>query len=615
MISNRSKRLLRILMGALRGQPRQLALLGAWSVVQVLPTLVSGYAIARALDDGFLTGRVWIGMAWIGLLALAICAGSYGTARVYEKLMGIVEPFRDKLVHRVVRGTLRGCTRDSADTGAVSRLTHQVEIVRDSFAGILLLARQFAFSAAGALLGLAALEPVLLVLVAPPLVLGLALFFRSLGRMVFRQRDYVLADERVSQSTAGVVRGLRDVTAFGAEDHAAEEVGRHVDAHAAASVALARMTAVRTLSLALGGWLPVIFVLASAPWLVSRGLGPGVIMGALIYLVQGLQPALQALIQGLGSGGLRLLVTLDRLAEADGGGPDDRAPGEEDPDESDIADGDMASGNTDEDEPPRGVAPLGHQIDLRGVRFSFGEHAEPILDGLDLVVPEGEHLAVVGPSGIGKSTLANLVAGTLAPQRGSVRIGDAPVTQLDTTTRARMRSLIPQQAYVFDATVGENLRYLHPEATDDELDLAVSAIGVRQLVERLGGYGGRLDPATLSAGEAQAVALTRTYLSSAPITLLDEATCHLDPIAEQRAENAFAERGGTLVVIAHRMSSALRAHRVLVMDGHQVVLGTHSELFTRSPLYRSLIGHWEGTDEELPIPSPAPSSESLRSEP
>ena len=593
MISHRSKRVLRILVGALRGHPRQLLLLGAWSVVQVLPTLVSGYAIARAVDDGFLAGSTRTGLAWLGVLGVAVVAGAWGTGHVYRHLSGIVEPFRDQLVHRVVRSTLRGCTRDRADGGAVSRLTHQVEIVRDCFASLVLITREFAFSATGALLGLAALEPWVLVLVVPPLLLGLGLFFRSLGTMVFRQREYVLADERVSRSTSEAAGGLRDITAFGAEDHVAAEVGRHVEDHARASRALARMTALRTAALALGGWLPVVLVLGAAPWLVARGTGPGVIMGALTYLVQGLRPALQSLIQGLGGGGLRLLVTLDRLAEVDEADAAERPATEEAP----------------------GVAASGYRVELRGVRFSFGERAEPVLDGLDLTVDEGEHLAVVGPSGIGKSTLANLVAGTLAPQRGSVRIGGAPVTQLDTAARARLRALIPQQAYVFEGTLAENLRYLNPEATDGELDVAVAAIGLGPLVERCGGYGGQLDPAVLSAGQAQAVALARTYLSPAPITVLDEGTSSLDPVSEQRAEQAFAERGGTLVVIAHRMSSALRANRVLVMDGHQVDVGAHSELFARSPLYRALIGHWEGTDEELPIPSPTRSSESLRTEP
>jgi ABC-type multidrug transport system fused ATPase/permease subunit len=109
----------------------------------------------------------------------------------------------------------------------------------------------------------------------------------------------------------------------------------------------------------------------------------------------------------------------------------------------------------------------------------------------------------------------------------------------------------------------------------------------------LGGPGGRVDPAALSAGERQLVALARAYLSPAPLALLDEATCHLDPEAEARAERAFAARpGGTLVVVAHRISSAYRADRVLVMDGPRTAYGTHEELLRGSAPYRDLVGGW-----------------------
>jgi ATP-binding cassette subfamily C protein len=101
-----------------------------------------------------------------------------------------------------------------------------------------------------------------------------------------------------------------------------------------------------------------------------------------------------------------------------------------------------------------------------------------------------------------------------------------------------------------------------------------------------------VDPATLSAGERQLIALTRAYLSPAPLAVLDEATCHLDPSAEIAAEQAFAARGGTLIVVAHRISSALRADRILVLDGTSAQLGTHAELMASSALYRDLVGHW-----------------------
>jgi ATP-binding cassette subfamily C protein len=108
----------------------------------------------------------------------------------------------------------------------------------------------------------------------------------------------------------------------------------------------------------------------------------------------------------------------------------------------------------------------------------------------------------------------------------------------------------------------------------------------------LGGYDAELDPATLSAGERQLVTLVRAYVSPARLVILDEASCHLDPAAEAVVEQAFARRPGTLIVIAHRISSALRAQRILVLDGTEVLHGTHEDLLERSALYRDLVGHW-----------------------
>jgi ATP-binding cassette subfamily C protein len=213
--------------------------------------------------------------------------------------------------------------------------------------------------------------------------------------------------------------------------------------------------------------------------------------------------------------------------------------------------------------------------------------------GLHFVVPDGAHLAVVGPSGVGKSTLANLVSGTLEPESGELYIGGVALRDLDVQTRARRRVLIPQETYVFAGTLRENLAYLNDEVSVAELDRAIELLGMSPLVERLGGYEVELEPAALSAGERQLVTLARAYLSPASLVILDEATCHLDPRSEACVEAAFARRPGTLIVIAHRISSALRAQQVLLLDGRQALLGTHDGLLTGSQLYRDLVGHWE----------------------
>ncbi|MGH3935886.1 MAG: ATP-binding cassette domain-containing protein [Pseudonocardiaceae bacterium] len=592
----------RVLLAALCRHPSALARLAAWSVLEVLPLLLSGYGLARALDDGFLAGRPGTGLAWLGVLAVAVLAGALATRYIYRILAEIVEPFRDDLVGRVVGGALRRSTvlGGRPDSGAVARLTHQVEVVRDTFAGLLLLTRRFVVSAAAAVIGMSALTGVVGLLVLPPLLAGLGFFVFSLRSMMTRQRVHVLTDEGVAESASTVAHSLRDVVACGAEDQACARVQQQVDAHAEAERTLARMAAVRTLSVAVGAWLPAVGLLVAAPWLLGHGATIGTIAGGLVYLTQGVLPALRALVDGLGAGGLRLVVTLDRLVEAG---------------EYPLPARDPASASTPAS---RRNATDGYRLVLNGVTFSYGRHAEPVVDQLDLVIPEGQHLVIVGPSGTGKSTLAGLIAGTHIPQRGKIRLGGLPVADLDPQTLARHRVVIPQEAYVFAGTVGENLRYLHPAATRAELDAAVDALGLRCVVTRLGGYDAAVDSGMLSAGERQLLALVRAHLTRAPVLILDEATCHLDPVAEERVEQVLAGRGGTLIVVAHRISSALRADRILLMDNTPasgpvvgtVVSGSHDELLRSAPLYRDLVGHWND-GPELMVGS-GPSSRSAR---
>jgi ATP-binding cassette, subfamily C, bacterial len=536
---------MRYLLRFLRRHPGALLRLGGWSVVEAVPAMLSGLVVARAVDQGFLAGQPRTGLAWLGLLAVAVLVGAFGTRRTYRCLADLAEPLRDDLVEHVVGGALRS---GSSDLAAVARLTHQVEIVRDTFAGLIMTVRGFLFAVTGALLGLAALAPPVALAIALPMLAGLALFAVTLRAMVARQRAYVLADEALADRAGTAFAGLRDITACGAESRVAADLGVPIDRQAAAERAVVRMTAIRGLSLALSGWLPLIVVLLMAPSLVRGGLTAGAVLGALTYLLHGVQPALHTLISGLGGGGVRLAVTLDRILRAS--------------------------------VPPSPPQPIGAaNASLRGVTFAYGRHAEPVVRNLDLDIPDGDHLAIAGPSGIGKSTLVALLAGTLQPQQGSAQLAH--------------RVLIPQEAYVFTGTLLENLRYLSLAAATADVDRAVDAVGARAIVSRLGGYQAEISPGALSAGERQLVALARAYLSPAPLVLLDEATCHLDAAAEARAERAFADRPSALVVVAHRVSSARRARRILLLDGATATLGTDETLRRNSPLYRDITGHWD----------------------
>lgn len=563
----------RSVVAATMGRRRELGLLTLWALVGAVPTLVSGQAVAHALDDGFLAGKTGSGLAWLGVLAATVPLGAWGARRTYLGVARLVEPLRDDLVRSVVEGALVRSTGPDAvtNTAAVARLTQHVELVRDTVAGLLLLVLSFVAAMIAALVGVLSLAPLVLPLIAVPLLVSFGAFAASLREVARQQRRVLLADERLAElASVTVGPGLRDIVACGAEDEMADALDARINEQVAAGKAMARVAAVRIVIVSVGARLPVLLVLVAARWLLDRGVSEGALLGALTYLIQGLGPAVASVVAGIGAPLAQLLVTVDRLDEDPGGGQADPQP------------------------PTRIAVPEEASVVLRGVTFRYRTAAEAVVSQLDLDIAPGDHLAVVGPSGAGKSTLAALLVGLLEPQAGTIRHGGRPVASVAATHRV----LIPQQAYVFRGTLDENLRYLRPEASAAELARATAAVGLDELVDRLGGTDAELEPGRLSAGERQLITLARAHLSTARLIVLDEATCHLDPTAEARVEGAFAARGGTLVVVAHRISSAQRARRILLMDGGDPLLGTHEELIRESPVYRDLVGHWLDHDRE-----------------
>ncbi|MGW6685453.1 ATP-binding cassette domain-containing protein [Streptomyces sp. NPDC054961] len=585
----------------LRGRTGTLGRLAAWSLLESAHTFLGGYGVARALDDGFLAGSSATGLAWLAAAGAGALLGGFALRGVFAELADLVEPLRDGLVRRAVRQALDRAVGDPArapDTGAVSRVTQQTEMARDSFAGLVLTARSFVFTAVGALAGMAALAPVLLLVVLPPLLLGTAAFLATLRPMASVQRRSLDTDEELSDRLGAVAEGLRDIVACGGQGAVEAGVDPLIASQERLARRLAHWTALRTLALGTAGRLPVIALFAATPWLLARGITAGTLAGALTYLVQALLPALNTLMAAVGSAGTRLLVVLERFCgplprAEDGAVPaKPRAPVRTGPP--------AAVGAATATAAPAAAA----AAELRGVTFAYGPGAVPVLAALDLVVRPGEHLAIVGPSGIGKSTLTALLAGMLSPGAGTVLVaGEAARREPGARGPDLRRTLLPQQAYVFTGTVRENLTHLAaspgvPPPGDAQVRGAVSRLGLEALVERLGGLDGAVSPRLLSRGEGQHLALAAAYLSPAPLLLLDEATCHLDPRTEERAERVLAERPGTLVVVAHRISSAARADRVLVLDGTRAVCGTHAQLPDRSPLYRDLVGMWSLTADE-----------------
>ncbi|MEU8096158.1 ABC transporter ATP-binding protein [Streptomyces rubiginosohelvolus] len=577
-----------------RGHRLRLAAVGLAGIlstaVDLIPPVAIGYLVDRVQTG---TGDLGTVLTVTGVMALSAVLGAAGTAvtiahatRIYHTLLAAL---RERLVSRAM--LLPRHLVERAGTGdLISRSSDDVTAVADAAPAVIPALTVTACTIVVSLAGLAALEwpyAAAFAVVLPVYALAMRWYLR-IGPRVYRAERAAMSAR--AQQILESQRGHATVLGFGLAEHRHRAVltdswgvaVQSIRARTVQSMLNARLNLGECLSLA--AVLVVGFVLVdhglstvggatTAMLLVLRLLGP---VNQLLFVVDTLQSALASLSRMIG------VVTIPTAEEADAstaqaGRADPAAP----------ADQAGRAGQAAQAAPadPAGAAETATAVRLRGVAFRYAD-GPSVLDGIDLDIPAGRHIAIVGPSGAGKTTLASVIAGVHRPDGGTVN-------------RPRRTAVISQEVHVFAGTLRENLTLAAPDATDGDIRAALETTGAADLLDlsadaldTVVGTGGH----PLTEAEAQQLALARLLLADPELAILDEATAEAGSAHAERLDRAseavLAGRSG--IVIAHRLSQAATCDRIVVMDAGRVIeTGTHDELLTAGGTYARLWAVWQ----------------------